>query len=494
MKIIAYCRKSTEDKNSQVQSINDQKTWCEEEAQRRCITIEKYYTDEKTWTKPKVRDWFKDMIRSIKKSSIKVAIISWELSRLARNPIDWWDIQYLLMQDKIEIYTSTWIYNINSNLIVLWVMFWQSSQYSIDLARNVKRGMKWKAEKWWWFSHAPIWFVNNKATRDVELDTLRAPYIKEAFKLRIQWKPYEKIAEHLYEKWFRTVNWNKVRWKWIEEIIRRKFYCWVIEYHWNEYDWKHDSLVDAKTWDKANKVNRKVNPVKPKTYHYSFKWIIKCWECWASISAEKHKWYVYYRCLKNKWIKCSQPYIREHDLELQMIEELDRYQISDEFYGIAIQALKDKTAVQELERWTVVKNINNQINILNNKEKRLLDLKLDDKIDDWNFENKNREIKNEKRVLREELEKVDDNIDHAFDSARRTLELLKSPSLYWNCVNYEKKGRLQKIVWSNIILKDKKLLSYCENELFSILKSYFIPDGGGGGNRTHYQLVMSQLL
>jgi len=103
---------------------------------------------------------------------------------------------------------------------------------------------------------------------------------------------------------------------------------------------------------------------------------------------------------------------------------------SHEFYWIAIQALKDKTAVQELERWTVVKNINHQIQLLNNKEKRLLDIKLDDKIDDWNFENKNIEIKTEKRILREELEKVDHNIDHAFDSARRTLELLKSPSLY----------------------------------------------------------------
>ena len=177
-----------------------------------------------------------------------------------------------------------------------------------------------------------------------------------------------------------------------------------------------------------------------------------------------------------------------------MTKELDKYQITEEFFDIAKQALKDKTALQALERWAMQRSINEQIEQLDNREKRLLDMRLDWSIDQEGYEWKNLDIKTEKRLLRESLEKLDSNIDWAYKQAQTTLELLKSPSVYWNLLPYEKKGQFQKIVWSNFSLLDKKPVNYCENKLFSILKCHFVPNGGRDRARTCDLLGVNQLL
>ena len=62
--------------------------------------------------------------------------------RLARNPIDGGRVQWLLQSGALKaIITSDKIYLPTDNVIQMAVEFGMSTQYSIDLGKDVKRGM-----------------------------------------------------------------------------------------------------------------------------------------------------------------------------------------------------------------------------------------------------------------------------------------------------------------------------------------------------------------
>jgi len=63
--------------------------------------------------------------------------------------------------------------------------------------------------------------------------------------------------------------------------------------------------------------------------------------------------------------------------------------------------------------------------------------------------------------------------------AKRTVEILKSPCAYWKSLSYEQRGEFQKIVWSKVFVKDRKVHTVAENKLFEIVKNANFCDGRG---------------
>lgn len=176
--------------------------------------------------------------------------------------------------------------------------------------------------------------------------------------------------------------------------------------------------------------------------------------------------------------------MREEHLELEILEEFAKYQIPEKFYQLAVKALKDKTEVEDVERESVLESMNTQIATLNKREKNLLDMKLDDKIDGETFEMKHKEISSERTLLQNKLSTISKRTTDSYKRARITVELLKSPLAYWKLQSYERRGRLQKIIWSNFLIRDGKVQQYKENRLFELIKSQNIPSGWGRGIRT----------
>ena len=160
-----------------------------------------------------------------------------------------------------------------------------------------------------------------------------------------------------------------------------------------------------------------------------------------------------------------------------MMNELSKYQISEEFYELAKTALHDKTDIDALDREACFTNYNSELSKLSVKEKDLLDLKLEDKISQQMFDQKNKEISARKIKIKFELSKLDANTSKSYRNAVRTVELLKNPLSYWKSKGYEERWILQKIIWSNCVVMDKKVLSYKETKLFKILKSANISNG-----------------
>src|ERR1035437_423749 len=169
MKFILYCRKSTDTEDKQVQSLESQEKELTDLAKRDNIEIVQILTEKKSAKAPG-RPVFKEMIKTIQAGKAD-AILCWKIDRLARNPVDGGQIQWLLQNGNIKcIRTFEKSYFPEDNVLLMGIVQAMASQYIRDLSTNVKRGNRAKLDHGGWPHRAPFGYLNDRATRTILVD------------------------------------------------------------------------------------------------------------------------------------------------------------------------------------------------------------------------------------------------------------------------------------------------------------------------------------
>src|SRR3990170_6314225 len=181
-KYFLYARKSTEDDDHQIMSIEAQLFELREYAERERIEIVKVFTEAKSAKKPG-RDEFAKMIEYIEASSEPLGILAWPPDRLARNSVDGGKIIYLVDINKIASlrFPQFWFEPTPQGKFMLQVAFGQSKYFSDNLVENVKRGIRQKIRRGEWLTLAPFGYVNNYKTKNIEPDKVKSRVIRKAF-------------------------------------------------------------------------------------------------------------------------------------------------------------------------------------------------------------------------------------------------------------------------------------------------------------------------
>src|SRR3990172_8654484 len=144
-KYFIYARKSSESEDRQILSIGSQINELKELAKRQKLDIKEIIQESKSAKAPG-RPEFSNMLNRLYSGEAK-GIICWKLDRLARNPVDGGSIIWAIKQNNIEIVTPAQTYNqAGENSILMYIEFGMAQKYIDDLSKNVKRGLRAKAE------------------------------------------------------------------------------------------------------------------------------------------------------------------------------------------------------------------------------------------------------------------------------------------------------------------------------------------------------------
>jgi len=129
IRYIAYCRKSTDEADKQVLSIEAQIAEVKEFATRENIRIVEVITESRTAKQPG-RLEFGRMMKMIERGEAD-GIVSWHPDRLARNSVDGGQIIYLLDTGKLLDlkFPSFWFENTPQGKFMLNIAFGQSKYY-----------------------------------------------------------------------------------------------------------------------------------------------------------------------------------------------------------------------------------------------------------------------------------------------------------------------------------------------------------------------------
>ena len=127
-KFFLYARKSTEDEERQIMSIEAQLAELAEYAKRENIEIAETFIESKSAKKPG-REIFNEMMSKVHDSKEPIGLIAWHPDRLARNSIDGGQIIYSIDINKIVSlrFPTFWFEPTPQGLFMLQVAFGQSA-------------------------------------------------------------------------------------------------------------------------------------------------------------------------------------------------------------------------------------------------------------------------------------------------------------------------------------------------------------------------------
>ncbi|KKR91821.1 MAG: Recombinase, partial [Candidatus Falkowbacteria bacterium GW2011_GWA2_41_14] len=466
-KYFIYCRKSSEDEERQVLSIEAQLTELRDFAKQQNLFVAREYYESKTAKEPG-REIFNEMLGEIEKGNAQ-GILAWNPDRLARNSIDGGKIIYLVDTQKIVAlkFPTFWFEATPQGKFMLSVAFGQAKYYTDNLRENILRGIRQKIRRGELSAKAPLGYFNEPRLRTIEPDRKTFSKVKEilgAFALgqytltAIQRKMFSvglvgKDGKHLA---LSTVH----------KILTNPFYYGHFRYRGEVHAGSHKPMISKKLFDKvqealvANGKPRKKRGEKGLLY----KGFAVCGECGYAITAERKikksgRLYHYYHCtFKSKTQTCSQTrFLREEEMTRQVQNLCKKVSLSDEWRDKYLAKLETENMESRHSSGLFVQNLKNDISVIKTRIERLTDAYLNEALELGEYQERKNILMSEKKTLEEKLSDFERKGNHWLELMRNwILEANQAENLIKRENPIEQKDFLVRI-GSNRRLAAKKL-------------------------------------
>lgn len=460
MKYVIYIRKSTDTEDKQVLSLESQENELLRLAETQNLEVVKVFKESKSAKEPG-RPVFNEMMDFISRGNAD-AILCWKIDRLTRNPVDGGQIQWLLQKSKIKcITTFEKNYFPNDNVLIMSIEQAMANQYIRDLSVNVKRGIRTKLERGEWPSHAPLGYLNDKATKKIVLDKKLSPYIVRAFDLFLDGKSHGDISNILYAEGLRSSSGKKVFKSLIHRIIINPFYMGVMVHEEKYYPGIHIPLISKNTFEQAQEIIGNKSRPKNKQLLFPLRGFMTCNSCGCSLTATLKKGHQYYYCTNGKG-ECLQhkKYMRENYIYDHVARLLESVRFSERKIELMYKAAVERSASDTGYSDNAITELTAQSKALKTRESRLLDAFLAEQITKELYDTKVLELQNEAVLVSKQIKQ--------FEMSRPsfTLEPIKKLFLQANKAQKEfldgddnKKHEVVKNLLWNLSYKDQKIVT-----------------------------------
>ncbi len=483
-KYFLYARKSTEDEERQVMSIEAQLAELAEFAKRENLEIVEKFIESKSAKKPG-REIFNEMMHKVQESKTPVGLLAWHPDRLARNSVDGGQIIYLIDCEKIASlrFPTFWFEPTPQGLFMLQVAFGQSKYYSDNLSENVKRGIRQKLRRGEWPSKAPLGYMNNPKTRNIEPHQVKAKIIERAFEEFSEGKyTLESLGKRLAEFGLESKNRTPLAKATIQRMLTNVAYIGLIK-HGNEiYESNYQPILSRRLFEAVQKkLKERARPRHSKKRHdFPFVGLLHCGECGGMITAQWAKGkYRYYRCTK-KFGSCSQPYVGENQLAEQLQSMLQTVALRDDW---AEKMLK-QVEIWEKENFqssrTFVKNLEIEQKTNQQKLDKLVSAYLDGDIEKEIYLEKKEGLMKQKMSLVKQKEDFGQKRKNRVEPLREWIKSSSEAEIEKKNQSYhELKQAVEKIGTNRLLLNRKVQMDFSEPWGFTALRKAQSGDAEG---------------
>jgi site-specific DNA recombinase len=470
-KYFVYCRKSTEEDDRQVLSIESQQQELKRLADKEMLQVVASFEESRSAKTPG-RPVFNDVLQRISRGEAN-GILAWHPDRLARNALDGGQVIHFLDTGKLtDLRFPTYTFeNTSQGKFMLAIMFGQS-KYQVDsLSENVRRGNRTKREKGWYPAYAPIGYLNAKnetGNKVIIPDPDRFPLIKKIWQMFLS-GAYSvpelcKVARDnlvLRTRKHKKTGGRPLGRTGIYKLLKRPFYTGYIVYGGTWFLGKHEPVITIDDFERAQALLRKDTRSHPKRHLFAYAGLLKCGNCRSAVTAEEHYnrygyRYVYYHCTHNvrSDVRCRERSIEQDELQRQVLAFIDKISLDkkqlDEALALAHKESQEESSAQmkrstEKALETCRKSLDN-----------LTQLRCQEMITDEEFARQRAAFMKEQERLRARLRHLE---TEDWIEPSRKFFLFSNRAKFWllHGTSIEKRLIVSTLA-SNLLLKDKKLI------------------------------------
>ncbi len=479
LKYFIYCRKSSEEEERQILSIEAQLQELRDYAKHNDLTIIKEFAESRTAKEPG-RPIFNQMLSEIDQGKAS-GILAWNPDRLARNSVDGGRVIYLVDTGKISSlkFPTFWFDTTPQGKFMLSVAFGQAKYYTDNLRENILRGIRQKLRRGELPAKAPLGYFNEPRLRTIEPDKATFNKMKKILELFAKGNhTLTNIRDEMFSLGLVGKNGKPFNLSSVQPILSNPFYYGMFVYRGELVQGSHKSMISKKLFDKiqlAIKQNGKPRRAKLKK-ELIFKNFAVCGECGYQITGERHikksgRTYHYYRCTRKSKVKrCLNPFLPEGELAGQIHSYCQKVSIPDEW--------RDKFLGKVVE-WEQEDNDTSGIFVQNLKEKlqeiavkidRLSNGYLEGAFELNEYQTKKNELIEKKKDIEEELSDFERKGNHRLELLRDWIIEANRADNLAKTKNFLEMRNFLKTVGSNRTILNGKLFIELKKPFTELLK------------------------
>jgi len=479
-RLATYCRKSTESEERQIYSIESQIEELQKVVDRQNLTVLYTLKEAKSAKYPDKREQFTELIKLLEKGDVDTVLV-WNADRLSRNSIDSGRLLYLMDTGKLkEIITPTQVFTNTPNDKFLLTILWGQAKFDNDnKGLNVIRGMNKKLSLGWFPFVAPIGYLNSpekiKGEKVIYEDKERFLVVQKLWDLMLTGNytvpEIRNIAVNTYK--LRSMERRHSGGGFVSrsnmyEMFKNPFYYGWFKVKGKWYQGSHKPMISKSDYDRVQEILGRTDSRRPIKHIFPYTGMFKCLECGCSITATKKTKhfpktkhsavYEYYHCTKKrKEANCSNSPVKPEAIDLQIAEMLGSIQIHPDFRDWAIKFLKEYRGCETSVNEEAKRNLQRELDRVNERLSNLLNLKLDGLLSDEEYLLKKKEIGEQEQAVKSKIVDFNENRNDWFTKAEEALNLASHAREEFEKADIYKKREILGKVGSNYFLNDGKL-------------------------------------
>lgn len=487
LKYIRYSRKSSESKERQIASIEDQNVECDKNIFTNKLSVLYRLEESKTAFKPNTRDKFQRMINLINAGEAN-AIITWKENRLARNPEEGGKLLQMLQDgviQEIRCVSSNTVYTPDSDHLILQIHFGMANQFSRNLSKDVRRGLEHKVQRKEFPRAAILGFegFGEKGQRNIRPASFEGSIIKKAFELASTGtNSLGTITDFIYDSGLRTKNGKRISGSHAEKFLRNPTYYGYFRYKGELCEGNYTPLISKGLFDTVQSALSIRSKPSNSKWRHPYNELAHCASCGCCVTTTvKTKYfkrtsnnatYIYHHCTHRRG-NCTQPAISFKELESQLASHIEQITLDEEVWALGIKLLKSKHAEHTNDHMDKLTSLQKKYNFLQEKLNRLITMRADEELT-------KEEFIVQKELLLEEQANIKAIMNDNQDSSHNWLELAEN---FLNTAFYareimttgtvEEKKNLVLSIGENLLLKDKKIIFTFRKPYDILLKSEY---------------------
>lgn len=295
---LAYIRVSTVKQGEHGCSLDEQRASIIAYAQRHGLAISEWFEEKETAAKQGRRE-FTRLIGLLKQGKAAGVIIH-KIDRSARNLKDWAGlgdvidagIEVLFAHEGLDMQTRGGRLAADIQAVV-------AADFIRNLRQEVRKGFYGRLKQGFYPLRAPRGYVDNGKAKAKTIHPIEGPLVAQAFQLYATGTySLDTLRAELSRHGLCQPNGNPLSFNGMSTLLRSTFYMGIIRIGTTgeTFEGNHQPLITKATFDRVQAVlDGRLYP-RIETHCFLYRRLVKCKACRRSLTGERQKGHVYYRC------------------------------------------------------------------------------------------------------------------------------------------------------------------------------------------------------